>query len=164
MLDWEEKALSSALEVTGIRKRCSARVCVYIYSQKVRFALCSERLWWSCSCYDDTVSISSWMPHYAGQYRTDRQTHTQSLIQNECLSINGSWQNRLSQAWKSTWIPTRLELDALMRRCLRPVSTSPYTPSHSGVESHATPRGVRNLSVWEQDGSQVIYRVTLYRS
>ena len=54
--------------------------------------------------------------HTNKQTHTHTHTHTQLLIQKECLSINGSWQNRLSQAWKSTWIPTRLKLDAPTRR------------------------------------------------
>lgn len=97
-------------------------------------------------CYDDTVSI----PHYAGQNRT------QSLTQNECLSTNGSWQNRFSQAWKSTWIPTRLELDALMRRCLRPLPTSPDTPSHRVVRA----RPLHEAEIMFEKGEDLTWWVT----
>lgn len=87
----------------------------------------------------NTACYVGWTPCYISKHvhvhtQTHRQTHT--LTQTECLSIHGSWQNRFSQACKSTWIPTPLQLDALMRHWLRPVSTSPDAPSHGGVDSH----------------------------
>ena len=97
-----------------------------------------------------------------------RHTHTQSLRQNECLSINGSWQNRLSQAWKSTWIPTRLELDALMWRCLRPLVHVPRHPftqrtaepslflSGSNIRVLENRTNLRSFQLWRGHGSEIM--------
>lgn len=148
MLDREEKALRSAFEMTAIRKCYSVLVCVWTYSfmdkKRVSFIQFIEILMIAQGYMILFLFLVGHVSTHAHSYK-----YIQSHKQTKCLSIHGSWQNRFSQAWKSTWIPIRLAFDALMRHCLRPMSTFPRYSFTQWNGEPCHPRYRHNLRVSE---------------